>query len=216
MNFTFLFELAILLLIPYPNVRIFIDIDYVDYDTQHTETVRQDLGDYLLALMFIRIYFIFKCMFNYSIYNDAFSKKLCKDYGFYPGFVFIMKTKFVKSPRLTLALLFTMTVFVLSYIVHIFEMYFSIWPRTVVSVAEQGIFYDVVYLVIMTITTVGFGDYTTKTYPGKFVIMFTALWGAVMISIFVLIVSNIFNLSQREEKALAQIDVSRKAANAIV
>ena len=166
--------------------------------------------------MFLRIYFIFKCVFNYSVYNDAFSKKLCKDYGFYPGFGFIMKTKFVKSPRLTLVLLFTLTVSVLAYIVHIFEMYFSIWPRTETQVAEQGIFYNIVYLVIMTITTVGFGDYTAKTYPGKFVIMFTALWGAVMISIFVLIVSNIFNLSQKEEKALIQIDVSRKAANAIV
>ena len=165
--------------------------------------------------MFVRIYFIFKCIFNYSVYNDAFSKKLCKEYGFYPGFVFIMKTKFVKSPRLTLVFLFSMTVFVLSYIVHIFEIYYLIWPGTEKDVAQQGLFYNVVYMVIMTITTVGFGDYTAKTFPGKFVIMFTALWGAVMISIFVLIVSNIFNLSQKEEKALIQIDVSRAAANAI-
>lgn len=68
----------------------------------------------------------------------------------------------------------------------------------------------------MTITTVGFGDYTAKTFTGKLFIVLTALWGAVMISIFVMIVSNVFNLSDNEQKALSEIDVSRQAVQAIV
>ena len=80
-------------------------------------------------------------------------------------------------------------------------MYYSLWPNTSTS-SYQGIFYNILYLVIMTITTVGFGDYTARTYPGKALIIFTALWGAVMISLFVLTVSNIFCLEENEEKAL--------------
>ena len=80
--------------------------------------------------MFLRFYFVFKCYFNYSVYNDAFSKKLCKDYGFYPGFGFIMKTKFVKNPQSMLALLFVLTVLVLTYTTYVFEVYFLLWPRT--------------------------------------------------------------------------------------
>ena len=44
-------------------------------------------------------------------------------------------------------------------------------------------------------TTVGYGDYQPYTYPGKIVIMFTALWGAFMISLILLTVSNIFKMS---------------------
>lgn len=71
-------------------------------------------------------------------------------------------------------------------------------------------------MVIMTITTVGFGDYTAKTFPGKGLTILCALWGAVMISIFVMIVSNIFNMTESEQKALSEIDVSREAAKTII
>ena len=45
-------------------------------------------------------------------------------------------------------------------------------------------------------TTVGFGDFSPNTYPGKVIIMFTALWGAFMISLLVLTVSNVFDLKK--------------------
>jgi len=51
-------------------------------------------------------------------------------------------------------------------------------------------------------TTVGFGDFSPKTYMGKLIIMFTALWGAFMISLLVLTVSNVFNLSKNQQQAL--------------
>lgn len=145
--------------------------------------------------MFFRIYFIFKCLFNYSIYNDAYSKKLCKEYGFYPGLSFMIKTKFVKNPNLMLVFLFILTVFIFSFTTYVFEVYYMMWPGTTVALSgEQGTQFNVLYLVVMTITTVGFGDYTAKTYPGKIIIILTALWGAIMISFFVLVMSNIFNL----------------------
>jgi len=42
------------------------------------------------------------------------------------------------------------------------------------------------------LTTVGYGDLSPNTYPGKIVIIFTALWGAFMISLLLLTVSNVF------------------------
>lgn len=48
----------------------------------------------------------------------------------------------------------------------------------------------------MTMTTVGYGDVTPHTTGGKYVCMFTALWGAFMVSLLVLMVSNFFELSR--------------------
>jgi len=45
-------------------------------------------------------------------------------------------------------------------------------------------------------TTVGYGDISPSTETGKIIIMFTAVWGAVMISFVVLMVSNAFNLTE--------------------
>ena len=71
------------------------------------------------------------------------------------------------------------------------------------------------YFIIITLTTVGYGDISPKTEPGKFLILFAALWGAVMISLVVVMVSKIFEMTENQEKALREIDVSRKAAKAI-
>jgi len=45
-------------------------------------------------------------------------------------------------------------------------------------------------------TTVGYGDFVPQTFPGKIVCMFTALFGAFMISLMVLIVSSAFELKK--------------------
>lgn len=64
-------------------------------------------------------------------------------------------------------------------------------------------------------TSVGYGDYVAQSYPGKCVIMFTALWGCFMISLFILAVSKVLEMTQQQERALRKIDMSRSAANAI-
>ena len=71
------------------------------------------------------------------------------------------------------------------------------------------------YFIIITLTTVGYGDIQPHTIPGKIIIMFTAIWGAVLISLIVVMVSKIFEMTENQEKALRQIEVSRKAAKAI-
>ena len=190
LNFWFILELVVLLVCPLPHYEYFIEIDYIIKEPNHKiVTIHQPMSDYFLAFMFLRIYFVYKCIFNYSIYTDAYSKKLCKEYGFYPGFRFILKSKFIKYPSQTIFILFLSTILVISYILRIFEVYYSIHPQTDIFSDEQGQYFNILYLVIVTMTTVGFGDLTPHTYPGKIIIMVTAIWGAFMISLVVLTVS---------------------------
>lgn len=73
-----------------------------------------------------------------------------------------------------------------------------------------------VYVVIITMTTVGYGDVVPHTTPGRFICMFTALWGAFMVSIMVLMVNNFFELDKNQNEALLHIKTSRAAAKAII
>ena len=76
-------------------------------------------------------------------------------------------------------------------------------------------FFNAVWLIIMTICTVGYGDITPHTTPGKIICIFTAFWGAVMISLLVLMSSSFFNLEGNQLKALKHIRISRQAARTI-
>lgn len=94
-----------------------------------------------------------------------------------------------------------MTVLCLAYILRIFEMRFALHPKTDTVKEIDGEFFSALYLIIITMTTVGFGDLNAHTVPGKLVIMFTALWGAFMISLIVLLVTNIFDLTREQARA---------------
>ena len=48
------------------------------------------------------------------------------------------------------------------------------------------------YYVMITLTTIGYGDYYPKTTEGRFVTMAAAVWGAVLISLFVSATQDLF------------------------
>jgi len=52
-------------------------------------------------------------------------------------------------------------------------------------------YFEFVYFVIITITTVGYGDFSATTVVGRILICIIALWGAVLISLVILVVSNV-------------------------
>ena len=71
------------------------------------------------------------------------------------------------------------------------------------------------YAIIITMTTVGYGDYPPVTDLGKVVCCFVALFGAFMLSLIVLIVSKAFELKKDQRDALKKIKISKKAVKSI-
>ena len=57
-------------------------------------------------------------------------------------------------------------------------------------------YFSYLYLVVVTITTVGYGDITAKSLIGKVMLMLGAIWGAFLISLIVLVVANVFDLEK--------------------
>lgn len=159
--------------------------------------------------MFLRIFFFFKGKFNYSHYADPYSKRLCKQYGFYPNTFFLFKSKMQRKPIHSFFYLFTTSIFVFTSWFLIFEIE-RILRNT--SLGAEGIYFNALYVTIITITSVGYGDISPSTVAGKIVVMFMAIWGAVILSFIVLLVSNAFALTDHQENAMVQIDKSRKAA----
>lgn len=55
--------------------------------------------------------------------------------------------------------------------------------------------------VIITLTTVGYGDYYPKTNGGRFIGIITAFWGVFFVSLFVVALTNILDLEESELRA---------------
>ena len=58
-------------------------------------------------------------------------------------------------------------------------------------------YFNSLWLTVITITTVGYGDMSAVTMPGRIVTMALALWGTTLISLFVLAISGIFDLDEK-------------------
>ena len=59
-------------------------------------------------------------------------------------------------------------------------------------------YFNALWLIVITITTVGYGDVSPCTNPGRLIAMISALWGAFLISLLVLTVGNVFELKHQQ------------------
>ena len=205
---SFFGEFLVLIICPIPYLEVPVPII-----CKNDVRVMYSLSDFLLALMWMRVFFLIRSIFNYSIYTDAYSKKLCRSYGFSAGVRFTFKCQIIVNPEWTVAIMFTSTILILSYILRIFELpWFRQEPT---YLPEFDSYFNSVWCTIITLTTVGYGDIAPGTIPGRVIAMITALWGAFLISLLVVTVSSVFDLSNNQKMALRHIRLTRTAAMTI-
>ena len=72
-----------------------------------------------------------------------------------------------------------------------------------------------VWCVIITMTTVGYGDVFAVSNFGRFISILNALWGAFIISLLVSSIGIIFELNDNQKRAISQITNSKHASKSI-
>jgi len=92
-NKRFIIEMLILLIQPIP----FYDRYFVIIAKQ--KHVVYLFNEFMLVLMSLRIYFLVRSMLNYCDFLDAYSKKVCRSYGFETGVFYTIKCLMVISPE---------------------------------------------------------------------------------------------------------------------
>lgn len=164
------------------------NLEYTD-----TVTVSFLLGDFLLALMFLRISFLVKSIFNYSQYTDIYSKRLCETYGFSANARFTLKCFVQNNPGVTAAGTFLTTILVFAYLLRLFERPY----QNTVGLIQFDSYFTAIYCIVITITTVGYGDVTAATIFGRCILMISAIWGAFIISILIVAVGQLFIMTKK-------------------
>lgn len=150
------------------------------------------VGDLLFSMMFLRLYILFRCVYNYSLYTNGFSRKICNEYGFTSGARFSFKCLFQLYPLQTIWGMFLCIILLIAYLLRILEMSYS-QPSLEIALFHNQ-FQQCLWLTVITITTVGYGDISPNTLPGQYITMACALSGASLISMLVVATTNLFDL----------------------
>ena len=130
--------------------------------------------------------------------------------------MFTFKCYFQLYPGRLFLFIFVLSTLVCAFLAQIVEL-----PNDNIPLVAQDLSYNIgsfgnaIYFIIMTITTVGYGDLSPNTFAGKILAIGCALWGSTLVSLLVVTQMGIFELSDSQKKALAHIDMSQHAANTI-
>ena len=141
--------------------------------------------------MAFRIYIVIRCYVNYSVYTDIYTKKLCQNYGFNTDVAFTIKSRLLNKPLSTILMMFIGFVLFYSYLLMIFEApYYNSFPEEDPNHATFDSITVPMWLCIITLTTVGYGDVFAKTNNGRLISVAIAISGAFLMALVVTIVTN--------------------------
>ena len=83
------------------------------------------------------------------------------------------------------------TVCIFAYLVRIFEIPYL---KETDDATRFESYFEAVWFTVVTLTTIGYGDVSPGTLPGKIVTIILGFWSAIFMALLVSTVSNIFNL----------------------
>jgi Ion channel len=78
--------------------------------------------------------------------------------------------------------------------------------RSITRDVDFADYTKVFWFVVVTMSTVGYGDITPKTLPGRFLAFLLSIWGVFIISLVVLIFFNFMQLDDQEIMSLKVYD----------
>lgn len=158
------------------------------------------------AYLFLRVYE------HLSKWTSDQSIELCKKYKTNADIGFLIKSELKYRPYTMISVCITVILVILGFAVRSYE-------RTYSFNREEGSFdYDgyvnVFWLMIVTMTTVGYGDGYPSTHPGRLLSFIACIFGTVLVSLMVVSLTNTTELSQGQQKVYNELlkEVSKKEA----
>jgi potassium intermediate/small conductance calcium-activated channel subfamily N protein 2 len=159
------------------------------------------LSDFLFAFMLLRFYFVVRTLMNLNLFSELTSKRICGKHHVTPGPSFCLKALIAERPGITVLLTAVISVMWLSYLIRIFE-------RIAYQSQGQRVFdsyFTSIWNVMITMTTVGYGDTFSISIFGRIISMLNAIWGAFIISLLVASIGTVFALTPEQKLAIEEI-----------
>lgn len=117
---------------------------------------------------------------RYSYWNDEKAEKICHECHTFGGTSFAIKCELKERPYTILLVAIVISIFIFGFALRAAEL-----PYMEVSGQDWTYLWNGMWCTIITMTTVGYGDYYPTTHLGRTIGVLACLWGNFLISIMV-------------------------------
>lgn len=194
-------------------------VSYAFQLSQNEGSYVYTLNMLIVLVMLGRIYLLWRFYIHYSSWNNIEAEKICRSCSCKSGMEFAVKAELKEKPYTLVAGVLAISIFIFGLVLRNFERPFEY--RNINSMNWDYI-WNGMWCIVITMSTVGYGDYFATTHYGRFVSVIACFWGTFLISLMVLSLTISSEFTPQESKSFNQIkkneaeeEVKVKAANAI-
>eukprot|EP00347_Sterkiella_histriomuscorum_P018471 403345393 len=149
----------------------------------------------------LRLYTVIRLFEHYSHWTNERSKRVCKINGAQANAFFALKAYLTLKPYVILTVGLVVSTFVLGFALRTFE----------IGLTDSNFEYawNSFWVVILTMTTIGYGDIFPKTHLGRITCIVACIWGVFILSLFVVALTNTTEFTPKEEQVYEAIIMER-------
>ena len=193
MLFWLIVEVSLAVLAPYPFLAgEKVHENYPDFNV----TIVNEVNDYLLLFSFLRVYLFIRTLLVLSSYMGPRSQRICSMNGSNASYEFAVRCLMQARPYHVLVISLIVSIAAFGFCIRVFER-----PLSATTGQNFNSYANSFWVTIVTMTTVGYGDFFPKSHAGRVVGIIISMWGVFFVSLFVVTLTNILNFEGSEEKA---------------
>jgi hypothetical protein len=170
------------------------------------------MDSFILLIKMSKLYYIVTVYAHISMWASNTALETAKEYKTSIGPNFILKAIIKKTPTFSIVFMLILSVTLFSFMIRIFEYGFSTSKSATeldsgkaIRNASFNSYLDVIWVVIISMTTVGYGDIFPNTHMGRFVAFASSITGMIIQSLLIVRLSDFVELSVDEKKAYNEI-----------
>jgi len=155
----------------------------------------------LMCWMLLRFYLVFRLFAQYSKWTNDLAEECCGPEGCEANTIFVLKAVLKEKPFLSLLILMTISALIFGLAVRHFERPFWYYnPDTIPKQSYESI-WNGMWLIMITMMTVGYGDLFPHTHMGRFVCILACFWGVFLVSMMVVTLTVVSSFDQKQKRA---------------
>ena len=173
-------------------------IDHELTFTQLRGSLVLSLDGMLATLMLLRVYIVFRLVRVYSRWANDHADECCQIFGCHSNTLFVLKSLFKERPFMTLGVSMCLSITIFGMATRTFER-----PYNDENGRKMDFDYvwNAMWMIVITMTTVGYGDFYPQTHMGRFVVVIACFCGVFLVSMMVVTLTESSEFSKSERRA---------------
>lgn len=163
-----------------------------------------DLDLFLSSIIPLRAYLLVRYYSFYSEWADDCAEKVCNECNTLGGISFGIKAELKERPFTMVGILMLFSILIFGYALRNVELGFMQYIDPIYF-QDWSITWNGFWCIMITIFTVGYGDFYPQTILGRVITVVACLWGTFLISLIVVSLTISVEFTPQEQKAYDEI-----------